>query len=258
VEQPKQAKRTVRKVEILKLLQENEHLELDDFARRLQVSSSTLRRELNPIIETGYIRIRAGWVSLNLQIGAELPFALRELENEDEKQRIACKALDLIQNGETIFISGGTTTLALAKILPGRRLTVITNSLRVADALVDQPGIELVILGGKVRFDERTMHGHLTEWGAQQLRADKFIYGIQAISVQYGLTHPQIIEVSTDRALAEGATQVIVLADHTKFGKISPAMVIPIQKVHTLITGREIKADFLQELNAQNIQVILA
>jgi DeoR/GlpR family transcriptional regulator of sugar metabolism len=256
---PPSDKRSDRMIEIIRHLQADEQIALDALADRLEVSESTLRRDLREIEKSGYVTITAGKVSLSSRPGDEMPFPLRELNNQDEKHRIARAALGLIQNGETIFISGGTTTLELARMIPGqRRVTVITNSLRVANILVDQWGIDLVILGGKVRPDEQTLHGHLTEWGAQQMRADKFFYGIQAVSPVHGLTHGQLVEVSTDRALADAATQVIVLVDHTKFGKVAPALVLPLNKVNILITGKELSREYLDGLQSQNVQVLLA
>jgi len=108
-----------------------------------------------------------------------------------------------------------------------------------------------------VRSGEQTMHGHLTEMGVHQFRADKLFYGTEAISLQHGITHSQIVEVSTDRALANAATQVVALADHTKFGKVAPALVIPLEKVHTVVTDKDLPADTLEGLRAKNIQVIL-
>jgi DeoR/GlpR family transcriptional regulator of sugar metabolism len=211
---PKSIKREDRKINLLQILQARECIELDELAGLLEISVSTLRREVHELVEAGYMRINAGVVELTSANGEEIPFEMRELVNRDEKKRIAQAALEFIQNGDTVFISGGTTTLELAKLLPGkRRLTVITNSMRVAIAVLEQPGIELVILGGKVRPEEQTMHGHLTEMGAQELRADLFFYGIPSIHPVYGLTHSQTNEVNTDRSIATAVKKIIVLVD---------------------------------------------
>jgi DeoR/GlpR family transcriptional regulator of sugar metabolism len=246
-------------VALLQLLEGHGTLSIDDLARRIEVSNSTLRRELRDLAAEGVVRVSTGNVSLTSLSKEERPFALRALINRAEKARIGRAALELVHNGDTVFISGGTTTLELAKLLPGqRRLTVITNALRVVDLLVDQPGIDLVALGGAVRPGEQTLHGHLTELGVAQFRADKLFYGIEAVSLQHGLTHSQITEVSTDRALANAATQTIVLADHTKFGQVAPALVMPIEKVHVIVTDRDLPPEVLQGLRSRAIHVILA
>lgn len=256
---PSMRKRIERKSALLHALQNFDSIPIVDLARQTGVSSSTLRRELRPLVNDNLVTVSVGKVSLAMTSNEEVPFALRALQNIDEKARIGQAALELVCNGDTIFIAGGTTTLELARLLPGqRRLTVITNALRVVDLLVDQPGIDLIALGGAVRPGEQTLHGHLTDWGVAQFRADKLFYGIEAISLQHGLTHSQIVEVSTDRAFASAATQIIILADHTKFGKVAPALVMPLEKVHVIITDRGLPADTLEDLRARGLQVFLA
>jgi DeoR/GlpR family transcriptional regulator of sugar metabolism len=251
-------KRTGRKADLIRLLQENEPISIRDLADASGLSQSTLRRELHQLVEEGLVKVNVGQVALATS-SEEMPFAFRKMLNIDVKQKIARAALDLIQNGETIFISGGTTTLELARLLPKqRRLTVITNALRVANLLADVPGIDLIVLGGAVRVGEQTMHGHLTEWGVHQFRADKLFYGVEAINIQHGVTHSQIVEVGTDRALASAATQVIVLADHTKFGKVAPAFVLALEKIHILVSDRNLSEEVLQSLKSKNVRVILA
>ncbi len=252
-------KHAERRATLLQVLEGHDTLSIGDLAGRLKVSSSTLRRELREMAVEGLVRVSTGNVSLASPSHEERPFALRALTNRAEKARIGRAALDLVQNGDTVVISGGTTTLELAKLLPGqRRLTVITNALRVVDLLVDQPGIDVVTLGGAVRPGEQTLHGHLTDLGVTQFRADKLFYGIEAISLQHGLTHSQLTEVSTDRALVGAATQTIVLADHTKFGRVAPALVVPLEKIQVIVTDRDLPADVLQGLRARSIQVVLA
>jgi DeoR/GlpR family transcriptional regulator of sugar metabolism len=248
-----------RKSRLLRTLSQNGSLSVDDLAAKLGISSSTLRRELHDLIESGVVSLHAGIAELVTTSETEFPFHARRLMNQEEKKRIAAAALELIQNGEVIFMAGGTTTLELARLLPGqRRLTVITNVLHIANLLVDQPNINLVTLGGIVRPYEQTMHGLLTEVGIQQLRADKFFYGVQAISLQHGITHSQLQEVSTDRALAAAATKTVVLADHTKFDRLAPALVLPLEKVHVIVTGQETASDFVDPLREMGINVIAA
>jgi len=252
------SKRTERRANLIRLLQENQPISVYDLSQTSGLSQSTLRRELHELAEEGLVKVNVGQVALAAS-AEEMPYAFRKMANIDLKRKIARASLDLIQNGETVFIAGGTTTLELARLLPGqRRLTVITNALRLANVLVDVPGIDLVLLGGAIRPGEQTMHGHLTEWGVHQFRADKLIYGTQAINLQHGITHSQIVEVSTDRALANVATQVIILADHTKFGKVAPSFVFSFEKVHILVSDRELAEDTVKSLRSKNIQVILA
>jgi DeoR/GlpR family transcriptional regulator of sugar metabolism len=248
-----------RQKRILQALHSKQPISIHDLAQSVQMSDSTLRRNLQLLADLNLIVRQSGKVHWAFALDTENPFLLRGMVNEDEKQRIACAALELVHNGETIYISGGTTTLEFARLLPGkRRVTVITNSLPVANALVGDRNIKLVVLGGEVRSGEQTMHGHLALYGIEQLRADKLFYGIEAISLEHGLTHSQLVEVSTDRALINACGRTILLADHTKFGKVAPAIVIPVSQVHTIVTGSELAAEFVEGLHSRSVQVVLA
>lgn len=251
-------KKIQRQVNLIRLLQKSGPISIPDLSQASGLSQSTVRRELHQLAEEGLVKVNVGQVTL-AAFSEEMPFSFRKMINIDLKRKIARAALELVLNGETIFIAGGTTTLELARLLPGqRRLTVITNALRVANLLVDVQGIDLVMLGGAIRSGEQTLHGHLTEWGVHQFRADKLIYGTEAINLQHGITHSQLIEVGTDRALASTATQVIVLADHTKFGKVAPAFVFPLDKVHVLVSDQDLPQETVQSLRSKGIQMILA
>jgi DeoR/GlpR family transcriptional regulator of sugar metabolism len=253
------SKRSERQDQIVRVLRENGAATIEDLANELGASQVTLRRDIRVLGEAGLLERRAGRVTLAGNGAGELPLALRSKVNQEEKQRIAQAALDLIANGETIMISGGTTTYELARLLPGqRRVTVITNALPVAELLADKPGITLIVLGGILRPGERTLHGHVTEMGAQELRAEKFFYGIHAISLQHGLTHNLIQEVSTDRSLIAASMHTIVLADHTKFGKVASAIVVPVSQVHMMISGRELAPEYIEGLKTREVQVLLA
>lgn len=256
---PNTKKKVNRKAEILDLLRTQQSTSLQELAERMHTSLSTVRRDLEEMVEEGLVRRKFGSVSMAASPGDETPFALRATLNQAEKKRIARAALELIKNGDTIYISSGTTALELARLLPGqRRVTVITNALRVANLLVDQPGIDLMLLGGALRPDEQTMHGPLTEWGTQQFRAQSMFYGVEAISARHGLTHSQVVEVNTDRAIAQMVNQVIVLVDHTKFERVAPVSVLPIAGVHIVITGQELDLPLVEELQSSGVKVIQA
>ena len=250
---------TERQKKIVRALSPDQAISLGELAQAIEISESTLRRELSALVEDGLVERQSGKLLPGYSDASEIPFVIRTTINSDEKKRIARAALELVRNGETIFVPGGTTTLEFARLLPGQRqLTVVTNALPVANLLVSQRGIKLVVLGGEVRRGEQTMHGHLTISGTQELRADKLFYGVEGISLEHGITHSQLIEVSTDRALISASVETILLADHTKFGKVASALVAPLSQVQRIVTGCELDADFVAGLQAQGVQVILA
>ena len=144
-------KKTQRQVNLIRLLQKSDPISILDLSQASGLSQSTVRRELHQLAEEGLVKVNVGQVTL-AAFSEEMPFSFRKMINIDLKRKIARAALELIQNGETVFIAGGTTTLELARLLPGqRRLKVITNALRVANLLVDVQGIDLIMLGGAIR-----------------------------------------------------------------------------------------------------------
>jgi DeoR/GlpR family transcriptional regulator of sugar metabolism len=249
---------TNRQIQILHVLRNHQPLSIRELAQFTQLSDSSLRRDTRELVEIGLVISEFGKLRLNYATNSENPFLLRKITCEEEKTRIASAAMDLVENGDTIFIAGGTTTLACARVLPNQhRITVITNALPVAMTLTGRRNIKLVVLGGEVRQEEMNMHGHLTLFGIEQLRADKLFYGIEAISLEHGLMHNQLLEVNTDRALIDASTQTIVVADHTKFGKVASAVVVPLSQIQTIVTGKELQLDIREQLEKMDLQVIL-
>jgi len=251
-------KKTERKSKILELISEKESISLQDLAGTMNTSLSTIRRDLDELAEAGLVKRKFGSAQMIAPPGEEMPFAWRATLNLDEKRRIAKAALETIQNGETIFLGGGSTVVELARLLPGqRRVTVITNALRVVNLLVDKPGIDLIILGGMVLPEEQTIHSHLTSSVIQQFHSNKMFYGVQAISLKHGLTLSRVVEVNTDQEIAKAVDQIILLVDHSKFGKNAPMSVMPISAVHAIITGKELDPQVKGKLQAANVRLVL-
>jgi DeoR/GlpR family transcriptional regulator of sugar metabolism len=224
-----------------------------------QISEATARRDLELLAEQGKIqRVHGG--ALALQEGAappELPLADRSRERDQEKRRIGAAAAALVQDGESVFISSGSTALEAARNLRGRQnLTVITNSLAVINLLAGESGITLVSLGGILRTSEQSFIGHIAEQSLAEVRADKVILGIHAVHLEQGLTNDYLPETRTDRAILKIGRQIIVVADHTKLGRISTAFVAPIGSIHCLVTDKLASQEFVAALSEAGIRVL--
>lgn len=149
--------------------------------------------------------------------------------------------------------------LEVARSLRSRQnLTVITNSLPVMNALANLPGITLVALGGMLRPSELSFIGHITEQALAEVRADKVIIGVHAISLEDGLTNDYLPETMTDRAILRAGREVIVAADHTKINAVAAAFLAPLTSIHTLVTDQQAPPDFVAALRQRDIAVYLA
>jgi DeoR/GlpR family transcriptional regulator of sugar metabolism len=248
-----------RQHKILKILEKRPSARVVDLSDSLGVSPATIRRDLDRLHKDGQIKRIHGGAALLARSVPEPPVLQRSSLNLEEKKRIGKAAAGLINEGETVFIGSGSTTIEVARNLIGRKnLTVITNALTVATLLSQEEGISLIVTGGFVRSSELSFVGHLTEQALSELRSQKVIMGIKSINLDQGLTNDYLPEVSTDRVIIQSAQEVILVADHTKFGTVSTALVAPLGAIHTLVTDTGIDPQTLSEVREQVRNIILA
>ncbi len=224
-----------------------------------QISEATARRDLETLSDQGKIqRVHGGAIKIQ-QAPPEKPFSERYTAQLEEKQRIGIEAAKLINDGDTVFLGSGTTVYEIAKNLHGKNnLTIITNSFLVIQELSNEEDITIISIGGILRKSEHSFIGHISEQTLKELRADKVIVGIRAISLDQGLTNDYLPETMTDRAIMGMGNELIVVADHTKCDRVSMVFVAPLSKVDTLITTRETSGMFLQSIRDRGIKVLLA
>jgi DeoR/GlpR family transcriptional regulator of sugar metabolism len=244
-----------RELVLLERLRDDGQASVRALARDLGVTQSTIRRDLGRLAQSGrLIRTYGGARAFDAR-------PARELANDpmlDAKRAIARAAASLVEDGSTVVVGSGTTTLEFARRIADRRLTVITNALDVATLLVDRPAMELIVLGGVVRPGMHSMLGHLVELAARELRADMLVMGIGAISLEQGLMNDSVPEILSDRALRGMASSVVVLADSSKFGQVAPAYVYGLEEVDTIVTDAGIPAPTVAALRARGVDVVVA
>jgi DeoR/GlpR family transcriptional regulator of sugar metabolism len=224
----------------------------------LGVSEATVRRDLGQLQEQGWLKRTHGGAVLIKRAAPEPPVVQRKGEKAAQKQRIGRAAAALIHEDDTVFIGSGTTALEVARHLRGReRITVITNALTVINALAWEEGITLLSTGGILRLSEQSFIGHITEQALQELCPQKAVMGIRAINLTSGLTNDYVPEVSTDRVIIRSAPEVILVADHSKFGNVSTALVAPVTAVHKIVTDSGTPPEMVRELEDLGIEVIV-
>lgn len=248
-----------RQQQIASFIQEHRRATVEQLSEAFGVSEATIRRDLEKLDSVGEVRRAHGGAVAPARAAPEPPVVRRLAEFEEEKRRIGYAAAQLIEDGETIFLGSGTTTLEVARQLGTKRdLKVITNALNVAHLLASHEHITVIITGGLLRHSEMSMIGHLTEQALKDLYADKVIMGIRAISPKEGLTNEYGIETMIDRTLVQFAPHVILVADHSKIGRVATAFVAPVTAVQTLVTTAEAPQDALDALRAAGVAVVLA
>ena len=247
-----------RQQQLTRLLDRDGRLTVTGICEQFGVSEATARRDLDALAEQGLIQRMHGGAIRTQRATPEEPILKRAQESEAEKESIGRAAAALVEDGETIFLGSGTTVLQVAQNLLERKITVITNSLPVINAMANRPNITLIALGGTLRESELSFIGHLTEKSLEELNADKVIIGARAINLEQGLTNDYLPETLTDRAIIKIGRTVIVVADHTKCSIVSTAALAPLDAMHTLVTDRGTDAKFIKALRARGIEIITA
>ncbi len=255
-DQNAQLMKAERQTRIRELVERQGRVVVPELSLLFGVSEATVRRDLEEMDGLWVRRTHGGAVHLE-RAAKEPPMMQRVNEQAEEKRRIGQAVAGMIQEGETIFFSSGTTVLEVARALPQDiHITVITNSLAVINELVSRPHIEIIVLGGMFRQTELSMVGHITEQALREFRAHRVIFGVRAIDPKQGLTNDYLPETLTDRIILTIAPQVIVVADHTKFGRVSSVLVAPTSTASLIVTDTQTPDDMVAELRELGIKVL--
>ncbi len=247
-----------RHSQILALLAKGMNVRVTELSERLGASEATVRRDLDRLEREGLVRRTHGGAQLAERRSPALVEHPRPVLNYEAKVRIGRAAAALIQEDETVFIGSGTTALEAARNLCGRRnITVVTNALTIINLLVCEEGISLVSTGGLLRSSELSFLGHIAEHVMQEVRPQKVFMGTRALSLEGGLTSDYLPEVSTDRAILDSGLEIIVLADHTKIGKVAAGYVAPLAAINRLITDDQADPEFVRKVQELGIEVIV-
>jgi len=245
-------------VQIIEIIKTEKTVRVEDLAIRLSVSENTIRRDLNVLAEKGLLeRTKGGAISLKDEL-IESSFEERKDKNKNSKELIAEKAASLINTGETIILDGGTTNIILAKkIKEMDHITVLTNSLDIANILLDSNGITLVLSGGILNRNSRTVIGMPAESFFSSVNADKLFLGVTALSSEHGLSDQNMHETPVKKKMIEKAGEVIILADRTKFNKTAFSPIGDLSIADRIITDCEPDLQCRKSIEAKGVKLIV-
>ena len=226
-----------RKQKIISLLTAQGYTNVTELAARFNVTTETIRRDLNALEQENLVKRIHGGAIAAAKRSTEVEYQNRGQYLMQEKKDIARKAAELIHDGETVIITSGTTTLAMAEfLLQKKNLTVITNSVLLCAELAAGQDIEIYILGGKVRNGNFSVSGPISIDNLSVFNPDKTIIGIGGISIEKGLTDHRMDETLLTRNCLKAAPVTIGLADHSKFGTVTSYTIGPARMIQYLIT----------------------
>lgn len=241
---------TQRRHRILQELQASGTVRVADLAGVLGVSEMTVRRDIDTLDAEGQLlRVHGGATRTGTFSAIEPEFVSKSAQEAEAKRAIAAEALSLLRPDMTLLISGGTTTYEFARLLPrDLGLTVATNSIMVANALVPGPlspgargGIRTLVLGGQ-RTPSEALVGPVTMHAMENLHADLCFMGVHGIDPEAGITSPNLLEAEVNAAMIAASGALVVLADASKYGVVGLAGIAPLSSIGTLITDSGITA----------------
>jgi DeoR/GlpR family transcriptional regulator of sugar metabolism len=248
---------------IVELVTEHGEVSTAELCERFDVSEMTIRRDLRELDQRNLLRRVFGGAESSLGRSYEPPYDVRLDRNREAKQAIGRKAAELISSGDSVAFDVGTTTLEIVRALRAAHgLTVLTSSLPIANELAScfslDADVRLIITGGIVRSRELSLIGDIAKWTYQHFQVDKAFLGIGGLSLEKGLTEYNLEDASVKHSLLDSAREVIVVADGTKFGRVTFASVAPLSRIDTIVTDRTAPAELVEALRQMNIRVILA
>ena len=250
-----------RQERIVRIVEEHGRARVGDLAARFRVSAVTIRKDL-VVLESAHRLVRAhgGAIAID-RSRAELSFDIRERLQADEKRRIGAAAAALVHDGESIIMDASTTALSVARHLKARRgwsqLTVITNGLRLASELAGHPGIVVLMLGGRVRWEALSVVGQLGDGLFSRINVQKAFLGAAGFTPESGLADATDEEAQIKRSMVTAAREVIAIVDHTKWERAAFATFCPTDQVSIVLTDEGAPDAMVRALIGRGIDVQL-
>jgi DeoR/GlpR family transcriptional regulator of sugar metabolism len=256
-----------RRALILDEIRRRGGVRVNELTRRLSVSDMTVRRDLDALARQGVVeKVHGGAVPVSEASTHEPGFEAKAGLEPGAKEAIAGAAARFVTPGSAIALSGGTTTYVLAHhLLDVPDLTVVTNSVRVADVFhaatrgpAGREGAATVVLTGGVRTPSDSLVGPVADHAISSLHFDVLFLGVHGMSVEAGLSTPNLAEAETNRRFVRSARRVVVVADHTKWGTVGLSSFATLTDVDTLVTDSGIPEVLREEIAEHLTDLVVA
>ena len=248
-----------RRTLILEKLESDGQVNVIDLSKQFNVSEVTIRNDFLQLEKKNMlIRARGGAIKIN-RVGVDFELSKKQKINLELKKKFGKRGAILVKDGDTISVDAGTTTQEMVKNLaPENKLTVITNALNIANNLVYNDKIQVIMPGGFLRKDALSMIGSPAEKTLRDYLCDKLFLGVDGLDFEFGISTPNIEEAHLNRVMIEISRQIIVLADSSKIKKRSLGVICPLSKVDILVTDDGLSPEYLTKLEQIGLEVIIA
>jgi DeoR/GlpR family transcriptional regulator of sugar metabolism len=250
-----------RQERILEALRASGGVRVSDLTEELQVSYMTIRRDLDALAERGLVEKVHGGATVATQRTADEPgFEAKSFRERPEKEAIAAEAVRLVRPGTAIGVTAGTTTWTLARYLRDiPNLTVVTNSVPVAEVMRRSGRTDLsIVLTGGLRTPSDALVGPVADLAVRSMHVDILFMGVHGMEERGGFTTPNLLEAETNRALVRSARQLVVVADHTKWGIVGLSTIAGLDEADVLVTDDRLGPDAQATLGEHVGKLIIA
>ncbi|MBN8887199.1 MAG: DeoR/GlpR transcriptional regulator [Rudaea sp.] len=245
---------------IVELVEQQGRATVEELAQRFDISPVTIRADLEALARNAAIvRSHGGAVPAPAH-AVDTPLSIKETRHHAQKRRIGQAAARLVEDGETIILDSGSTTIEIARALRTRQwseLTVITNGLHIALELGAIPAIRVMMLGGLLRASSHSLVGPGAEQMLAQLSADRLFLGVDGIAPEVGVTTPDPQEATLNALMIRAARETIGVFDSSKFGQRSLSVIAPLSSLHKIISDTGATPDYVQALEGAGVRVTL-
>ncbi len=250
-----------RRMKILKKLSLHDQVFVNELSKEFGVSEVTIRNDLEQLESKNLlIRARGGAMSNAQVVSQDLQLGEKHKLHMSEKTKIGKIAVKLIKDFDTVIIDSGTTTLEIVKNLAStlNNVTIISNALNIANQLISNPTINLIIPGGVLRKNSLSLIGPIAEKSFKNLYVDKVFLGVDGFDTKQGISTPNIEEAYLNQIMIDVAREVIVVTDSSKFLRKSLAFICKLDRIDTVITDSGISADDKKRLEDAGVKLIVA
>lgn len=246
-----------RRRKIISLLEEKNSVTVLELSKIFNITEETVRRDLEKLEKEGLLKRTYGGAVAIENTNMELPLKIREVTNIDNKHNIGLKVSDYIEDGDTIALDSSTTALQVAKqIKSKKRMTVITNAISVVYELSDAKDTTVISTGGTLRPSTMGFVGHLAEESIKKYNVDKAVISCKGIDMERGVTESNEAEAEVKKAMIDAADKVFLLADSTKFNKISFVKMLKFEVIDAIFTDKKLTEEWEQLISSKNIKLI--
>lgn len=246
-----------RQKKMMEYIEANTSAQIHELAEKFHVSEATVRRDLDDLDQQGALkRTHGGAIKVDRSTAYESMYSEKIGQMLEEKHRIANSAAQMVHTGDTVLIDSGTTTFFIAQALSHHEnLTIITNDLYIAYQTPLHPSSTLIVTGGTRRQGRQELVGTVTENFIRDTHVDIAFIGVDGIDLTGGATNANFAEVGVKRLMLEAAARGVIVADHSKFGRIALARICDIKEASLILTDTGIDGDMLTRLKKLGVQM---